>query len=60
MKKIQQDLNFLEWNKIFMVAEDNANGLNKYKHSPTQLATSRLPKRNIQFKGKCIWEEHTG
>jgi hypothetical protein len=35
MKKIQQDngtyLNFLEWNKIFMVAEDNPNGLNKYK-----------------------------
>jgi hypothetical protein len=59
-------LNFLEWNKIFMVAEDNPNGLNKYKDSPTQLAdklpgaNSRLPKRNIQFKGKCIWEEHTG
>jgi hypothetical protein len=31
-------LNFLEWNKIFMVAEDNPNGLNKYKDSPTQLA----------------------
>jgi hypothetical protein len=57
-KKIQQDngcLNFLEWNKIFMVAENNPNGLNKYKDSP-----SRLPKRNIQFKGKCTWEEHTG
>jgi hypothetical protein len=55
MKKIQQDngryLNFLEWNKIFMVAEDIPNGLNKYKDSPTQLA-DKLPGANKSFTKK--------
>jgi hypothetical protein len=55
MKKIQQDnsryLNFLEWNKIFMVAEDNPNGLHKYKDSPTQLA-NKLPGANKSFTKK--------
>jgi hypothetical protein len=44
-------LNFLEWNKIFMVAEDNPNGLNKYKDSPTQLA-NKLPGANKSFTKK--------
>jgi hypothetical protein len=44
-------LNFLEWNKIFMVAEDNPNGLNKYKDWPTQLA-NKLPRANKSFTKK--------
>jgi hypothetical protein len=44
-------INFLEWNKMFMVAEDNPNGLNKYKDSPTQLA-NKLPEANKSFTKK--------
>jgi hypothetical protein len=44
-------VNFLEWNKIFMVAEDNPKGLNRYKDLPAQLA-NKLPEAKKTFTKK--------